>query len=63
MRLDFGTGLSKPTLLQTLRALQAKGIIATIHHSSRERGNEATNYRLCFAKGVITIGVKLREKS
>lgn len=51
-RLDYGTGLSKPTLLKTLRDLQDKGIIATVHRSSTERGDEATNYRLCFAEGV-----------
>src|SRR5215210_3216586 len=34
--LDYGTGLSKTTLLQTLRDLQTKGIIETIHRSSKE---------------------------
>src|SRR5215212_11816818 len=36
--LDYGTGLSKTTLLQTLRDLQTKGIIETIHRSSKEHG-------------------------
>src|SRR5215212_7129830 len=54
-RLDYGTGLSKTTLLKTLRDLQDKGIIETTHRSSSERGDEATNYRLCFADGVIPL--------
>lgn len=48
-RLDYGTGLSKPTLLLALRSLQAKGIVLTERRRSSERGDEPTVYRLRFA--------------
>lgn len=47
--LDYGAGLSKPTLLQALRSLQEKGIILTERRRSIARGDEPTVYRLRFA--------------
>lgn len=47
--LDRGTGLSKPTLLQTLRSLVEKNIVITQRRRSQERGDEPTIYRLNIA--------------
>jgi len=47
--LDQGTGLSKPTLLQTLRGLIARNIIIAERRRSEERGDEPTVYRLNVA--------------
>jgi hypothetical protein len=47
--LDRGTGLSKPTLLQTLRGLIARKIIISERRRSEERGDEPTVYRLNVA--------------
>jgi hypothetical protein len=46
--LDHGTGLSKATVARGLKGLRDKGIIIAQRHSSAERGNEATSYRLHF---------------
>jgi hypothetical protein len=45
-QLDRGTGLSRSTLIEALKGLVEKGHIIAEQRSSRERGNEATNYRL-----------------
>jgi hypothetical protein len=45
-RLDNGAGLSKPTLLKSLRDLTTRNIIIPERRSSREKGNQPTNYRL-----------------
>lgn len=45
-RLDKGAGLSKPTLLKALRDLADRNIIIPTRQSSREKGNQPTNYRL-----------------
>jgi hypothetical protein len=47
--LDAGAGVSKPTLLQALRSLEDKGIIATQRRRSLEKGDEPTIYRLRLA--------------
>jgi len=47
-RLDRGVGLSKPTLLQALRSLEANDIIETTRQRSTERGDEPTIYQLKF---------------
>lgn len=46
--LDHGTGLSKATVARGLKGLRDKGIILAERHSSADRGNEATSYRLRF---------------
>lgn len=46
VQLDRGTGLSRSTLIDALKGLVEKGHIIAEQRSSRERGNEATNYRL-----------------
>ncbi len=47
-RLDRGVGLSKPTLLQALRSLEANNIIETTRQRSTQRGDEPTIYQLKF---------------
>lgn len=47
--LDRGVGLSKPTLLQALRSLQAKNLIVAERQRSTTKGDEPTRYRLKFA--------------
>ena len=47
-RIDYGTGLSKPSLIKALKDLQEKGIVLAVRQSSGEKGNEPTNYRLRF---------------
>lgn len=44
--LDRGTGLSKKTLLETIRSLVEKNLIITERRRSEERGDEPTTYRL-----------------
>jgi hypothetical protein len=44
--LDYGVGLSKPTLLQALRSLVDKQLILTERRRSVERGDEPTVYKL-----------------
>jgi hypothetical protein len=48
-RLDGGVGLSKPTLLQALRTLEASNIIEKTRQRSAEKGDQPTIYRLKFA--------------
>lgn len=43
---DRGTGLSKPTLLEALRALEKNRLIIRERKNSPEKGNEATNFKL-----------------
>lgn len=50
-QLDRGTGLSRSTLIEALKGLVEKGHIIAMQRSSRDRGNEATNYRL----NVVTV--------
>jgi hypothetical protein len=45
-QLDAGVGLSKPTLLRSLKSLTAKRIVLTERRGSVKKGHEATNYRL-----------------
>jgi Bacteriophage replication protein O len=47
--LDHGVGLSKPTLLQALRSLVEKNLIASERQRSAERGDEPTIYWLRVA--------------
>jgi hypothetical protein len=44
--LDRGTGLSKKTLLDTLKNLVEKNLIITERRRSKEKGDEPTTYRL-----------------
>jgi len=44
--LDRGTGLSKKTLLETLKNLVEKNLILTERRRSKEKGDEPTTYRL-----------------
>lgn len=54
-RLDYGTGLSKKSLLPALRSLEKKGHIITNRNRSTRRGNESTTYRLNI-RNVPTLG-------
>ncbi len=45
-QLDYGTGLSKPTLLRALKELQEKGLVIAEQRKDPVRGDVATNYRL-----------------
>lgn len=45
-KLDHGVGLSKPTLLRTIRSLTEKNILIVEQRESKEKGYEPTNYRL-----------------
>ena len=44
--LDRGTGLSKKTLLDTIRNLIEKNLIISERRRSKEKGDEPTTYRL-----------------
>ncbi len=44
--LDYGTGLSKPAVIRAVRTLVDRGIILAAANQSREKGFEATTYRL-----------------
>lgn len=46
--IDNGVGLTKPSLLKTLRSLSKNKIIIKEKQFSKERGDEPTNYRLNF---------------
>ncbi|GAH85137.1 unnamed protein product, partial [marine sediment metagenome] len=46
--IDNGVGLTKPSLLKTLRSLPKKKIIIKEKRFSKEKGDEPTNYRLNF---------------
>ena len=48
-QLDKGLGISKPTLLRTLKSLKHKNIIIAQKRRSIRNGNEPTNYRLNIA--------------
>jgi hypothetical protein len=45
-RLDLGAGLSKPTLLRSIKRLEEKNIIHRTHQWDMKGGCLATNYRL-----------------
>jgi Bacteriophage replication protein O len=47
--LHRGVGLSKPTLLEALRSLRAKGVLRAERRRSAAKGNEPTVYALRFA--------------
>jgi hypothetical protein len=55
-RIDYGTGLSKPSLIKALKDLQEKGILIAVRQSSEEKGNEPTNYRLRFVEAEVGTG-------
>lgn len=50
-QLDYGTGLSRPTVVEAIRSLTRKNIILTEHRKSSRGGDLATTYRLNI-KGV-----------
>ena len=52
-RLDFGTGLSKSTLLGALKTLVEKRLVLIEQRQSSERGNEPSTYRLNFAPPLV----------
>jgi hypothetical protein len=54
-RLDYGTGLSKSTLLGAIKSLVERKLIIVEQRQSDERGNEPTTYRLNFA---TPLGIK-----
>lgn len=54
-RLDYGTGLSKSTLLGAIKSLVEKQLIIIEQRQSSERGNEPTTYRLNYA---TPLGIK-----
>jgi DNA-binding transcriptional ArsR family regulator len=49
--LDRGTGLSKKTLLETIKSLMEKNLILTERRRSKEKGDEPTTYRLNMIDG------------
>ncbi len=49
--LDRGTGLSKKTLLETIKSLVEKNLIITERRRSEERGDEPTTYKLNIIEG------------
>src|SRR5271166_2628241 len=51
--LNRGTGLSKKTLLETIKNLVRKSLILTERRRSEERGDEPTTYRLNIIKNNI----------
>lgn len=50
-RLDRGVGLSKPTLLKSLRTLKEKNLIEANRNRNDKQGDVATTYRLKMASG------------
>lgn len=46
--LDLGAGISKPTATKAIRGLVQKGVIEATRRRSKERGDEATTYKLRF---------------
>jgi hypothetical protein len=58
-RLDRGVGLSKPTLLRTIKSLTEKQIILAEQRESREKGYEPTNYRLNVIDARPPLGQKM----
>jgi hypothetical protein len=50
--LDRGTGLSKKTLLETIKNLIEKNLIISARRRSKEKGDEPTTYRLNILGGV-----------
>ena len=60
-RLDRGVGLSKPTLLRTIKSLCEKDIIIAEQRESREKGYEATNYQLHMNHAPDPLGQKVDQ--
>jgi hypothetical protein len=60
-QLDRGVGLSKPTLLRTIRSLTAKQIVLAEQRESREKGYEPTNYRLNVVQAHAPLGQKMSQ--
>jgi hypothetical protein len=60
-QLDRGVGLSKPTLLRTIKSLTAKSIIITAQRASRKKGYEPTNYRLHVLASPDSLGQKMTQ--
>lgn len=60
-RLDRGVGLSKPTLLRTIKSLSEKKIIIAEQRKSREKGYEATNYRLHMCNAPDPLGQEMDQ--
>lgn len=58
--LDRGTGLSKQTVIASLKNLQERGIVICNHQSSPERGDLANTYTLRF-RGVERDGSQMRR--
>lgn len=50
-RLDRGVGLSKPTLLKSLRTLKEKNLIEATRNRNDKQGDVATTYRLKMTSG------------
>jgi len=63
-QLDYGTGLSKKTLLVALESLKHKRLISSEAVTSPERGHEPTLYRLLLRdeeKSTLPLGEKLHQ--
>jgi hypothetical protein len=60
-QLDRGIGLSKPTLLRTIKRLTAKQIVLAEQRASREKGHEPTNYRLNVIQAHDPLGQKMSQ--
>ena len=58
-KLDHGVGLSKPTLLRTIKSLTEKNILIVEHRESKEKGYEPTNYRLNVIDAREPLGKKM----
>src|ERR1700712_2667778 len=52
--LDYGTGLSRPSVLKALSGLQAKGIITIEKRTGEDGRNEINVYQLRFVDDVST---------
>ena len=58
-RLDRGVGLSKPTLLRSIKSLTEKNIVIAEQRASKEKGYEPTNYRLNVIDAQYPLGQKM----
>ena len=58
-RLDRGVGISKPTLLRTIKSLTEKRIVIVEQRASKEKGYEPTNYRLNVIDAYNPLGKKM----
>jgi hypothetical protein len=57
----FAAPISKPTLLRTIKSLCEKGVIVAEQRESREKGFEATNYRLRMEHDPNPLGQKMNQ--